>query len=62
MQIFLKCGHHACMNGRIGENLYGEISSFAKGKPRRGDFANRGLNSYINLLFCQQRFRLYQKF
>ena len=48
MQIFLKCGHHACMNGRIWENLYGEITSFAKGKPRRGDFANRGLNSYKN--------------
>ena len=32
--------------GQIFTDLYGEVTTWAKGKPWKGDFANGVLNSY----------------
>ena len=46
MHIFNKYASHACMIEHIFKYVYGEKPSWAKEKPRRGDFANAALNSY----------------
>ena len=48
MHIFNKYESHACMIEHIFKNVYGEKPSWAKEKPRRGDFANVALKSYKN--------------
>ena len=51
MHIFNKYASHACMIEHIFKYVYGEKPSWAKEKPRRGDFANVALNSYVLFVF-----------
>ena len=48
MHIFNKYASHACMIEHIFKYVYGEKPSWAKERPRRGDFANVALNRHFS--------------